>query len=257
MKSFRVNNFYVRLMNHDDASEVRMVQKLRYDHLLKEYNPSLPDEGIDIDGYDEYTDSIIVFDCEKQVIAGTYRVATLETIKGHKFLMEDEYDITPLRMSNEGIVELGRAVVRPDYRTGFVIQLLFLAIYRYTIEHNCKYMVGLCSFHGNDPTIYAHGLSYLKHNYACTKFMLKAKTNAYPLDMVDVDKINMALVKEQLPSLLRAYLKLGHKVSYDGCIDYQFNSCDVLIILDVDEVNVNYMHRILSIKATDVVTDGK
>ena len=249
MKEFNVEKFKIRLMDKENKDEIRKVQELRYKYLLKDYNPNLEEGGIDDDGYDEYSDSILVIDTEKGIIAGTYRVATLDTIKDQKFLTEDEYDIKELRDSKERFLELGRAVVHVDYRNGFVIQLLLLAIYHYATEHNCKYYLGLCSFHGVNPEAYSHGFSLLARDYSFKKYKITAIGDAFDLHFVDEDKIDMLRAKQELPALLRMYLRLGHRVCIGGSIDHKFNSCDVLIVLDADEINIKYFNRMMNINA--------
>ena len=251
MKELNVGKFNIRLMNHNDLEEVRKVQSLRYEYLLRDYDPSLPVGGVDIDGYDEVSDSILVIDKEKDIIAGTYRIATPDTIKGHKYLTEDEYNIDQIKLSGDKFLELGRAVVRPEYRNGFVIQLLFVGIHHYAIENNCRYLMGLCSFHGHNPEIYSHALALLKRDYSCTKFDIRACNNSFRFDYVNEEDIDEGLAKSQMPNLLRMYLKLGHKVSIDGSIDYKFNSCDVFIILDINEINIRYAKHLLNINVSE------
>lgn len=250
MRDFIVDKFYVRLMNHNDLEEVKKVQSLRYEHLLRDYNPSLPSGGLDNDGYDDYSDSILVIDTTNGVFAGSYRVATLKTLKGTKFLTEEEYDIKQLRECGSDILELGRAVVHPDYRSGFVIQILFLAIYRYMGEHNCKYGFGLCSFHGNDPSLYSNGLKYLKKNYSFNDYEIKAVSNSF--EFGDESNFDAQLAKDELPGLLRMYLSFGNKVSYNGSIDYSFNSCDVLLICKYEEINIRYIKHFMSLGIKEV-----
>ena len=48
-----------------------------------------------------------------------------------------------------------------------------------------------------------------------------------------------------MPGLLRAYLKLGSKVSRNGYIDYDFNSCDVMTVMDRLNMNERYVQRFL------------
>lgn len=251
MKQFKADKYTIRLMNNNNKDELLKVQELRYKYLLRVYNPSLPEEGLDDDGYDQYANSILVIDDTKDVIAGAYRVADLDTLKGHKFLLEDEYDIAPLRESGYNFAELSRAVVHPDYQNGFVIQLLLLAIYHYVIEHNCHFFLGLCSFHGSDPSKYMQGLALLKRDYLYQKYTLKPICNAFPLDYIKEEEIDEIEAKKQLPGLLKMYLAIGHKVGVEGCIDYSFNSCDVLIILDLDNINKRYLERFLRININE------
>ena len=55
----------------------------------------------------------------------------------------------------------------------------------------------------------------------------------------------IAHIKE-LPPLLRFYIKMGVEVSSNGYIDYSFNSCDVITMVDMTKANqafVNYDTR--------------
>ena len=246
MQAFNVGKFNVRLLNHEDASEVKQVQELRYHHLLKEYNPNLPEDGIDDDGYDQYSDSILIIDTEAKKIVGTYRIASCDTIKDAAYLTEKQYDLTPLKKQGLRFIELGRAVVDPDYRDGFVIQLLFLGILHYVEEHHFDYLLGLCSFHGHDPVAYANGFYSLKE-YIDQSLNLKATSNAFSFDLIDEASFDAKNARLELPRLLRMYLNLGSKVAAGGSIDYEFNSCDVLIITKVKELNMRYVERITKI----------
>ncbi|MBO4668028.1 MAG: GNAT family N-acetyltransferase [Bacilli bacterium] len=249
MKKLTVGKFEIRLMEKTDA-ELKQVQAFRYQYLLRDYNPGLPLEGFDDDGYDEFSDSLLVIDTEKNIIVGTYRLATPQTIKDAKYLTEFEYDITPLKQSGQGFVELGRAAVHPDYRNGFVIQLLFLGLYNYAVENGCQYMIGLCSFHGIDPTLYPHAMMYLKKEYLSPDFKIHAINKPFSFDMIKEDELDYTLAKEQMPGLLRMYLNLGAKVGCDGFIDEEFKSCDVLILTNVSQINMRYLERIMRIKVS-------
>ena len=249
MKTLNVGKFVIRLMEKTTA-EIRRVQAFRYQYLLRDYNPHLPLEGLDDDGYDAYSESLLVIDTETDSIVGSYRLATPLTIKDQKYLTEHEFDLTPLKASGAHFVELGRAVVHPDYRNGFVIQLLFLGLYHYATENSCEYMIGMGSFHGVDPSIYPHAFAMLLKKYQSPDFVINAVNHRFAFDFIKPDQIDEGLAKEQLPGLLRMYLTLGASVSHNGFIDDEFKSCDVLIILKVSGINVRYLERIMRIKAS-------
>ena len=139
--------YLIRLLDKNNNEELKEIQRLRYKYLLQIYNPNLPDGGLDNDGYDEYSDTLLVIDKGSGEIAGGYRLSTKKSNYKKHFLTEEEYDIKELIDSNDDFVELSRAFVRKEYQNGVVIALLFLGIYHYTIENNCKYFIGLCSFH--------------------------------------------------------------------------------------------------------------
>src|SRR5690606_40881211 len=96
-------------------------------------------------------------------VAVTYRLVLEEHIKDIGcFITESEYDISKLK--SKRILELGRAVVRQEYRNGSVIKLLWRGLIKYANLYNIKYMFGTGSFQGVNPDEYAHALSYISYN---------------------------------------------------------------------------------------------
>ena len=243
---FKYDKYLVRLLDKNNRDELIDIQKLRYNFLLKEFNPSLPDEGIDADEYDQNADHIIVIDTENGKNVGTYRISTLETNKNKTFIDESEFNIDSLKKCGSNILELGRAVVHKDYRNGVVIQLLWSAIYRYAIENKCKYMFGTCSLHSTDPSKYANLLCYLKKNKQADVEVF-AKEPKYEFDFVE--EYNEELLKEEMPSLLRTYLGIGAKVSRNGFIDYDFNCCDVITVIEVDKINPLFARKFIKMSS--------
>ena len=164
---------------------------MRYEYLLRDFNPSLPPNGYDDDGYDPQADSIIVIDTEINKIVGTYRIETLKTVNGRKFKDEREFNIDALKNCGYEILELGRAVVDTKYRNGVVIQLLWSGIWKYAIENNCRYIFGTCSLHGSDPSIYANLLCYLKKELLTDidVYAIKSPFNYDYIDEYDIEKL--------------------------------------------------------------------
>ena len=246
---FKYDKYLVRLVDKNKKEELTDIQKLRYEFLLREFNPKLPEGGIDDDGYDKNTDSIVVIDTENGMIVGTYRVATLETNKDKKFIDESEFNIDALKNCGSNILELGRAVVHKDYRNGIVIQLLWSAIYRYAIDNKCKYMFGTCSLHSTDPSRYPNLLCYLKKN-KIADLDVYAKEPKYEFDFVN--EYSEELLKEEMPSLLRTYIGIGAKVSRNGFIDYDFNCCDVITVIEVEKVNPLFARKFMKMSSQSV-----
>lgn len=239
MKPFESGNFLVRLLDKNNEEELRIVQKLRYDYLLRDFDPSLPEDGLDDDGFDQYCDSILVIDKENNMIVGTYRVATLKTANGHEFKCEEEFDIDALKADPDGVIETGRAVVHGDYRKGGVISLLWDGLFHYATENHCRYITGTASLHGTDYTVHRKCLSYLYHHSINTHFNIRSKKNSFEYYQDEDATMN------DIPSLLKTYLIMGARVSVNGYIDYEFNSCDVLIITDLQNVNQRMLKFII------------
>lgn len=241
MESFETKDYLLRLLNKNNPDEIKEVQKLRYDYLLREFDPSLPEGGIDDDGFDEYCDSIIVIHKATNKIVGTYRVATKETSKGHPFKLEEEFDISSIKNDPQGVVEIGRAVIHGDYRDGVVIGLIWKGIFLYGKANNCRYSIGTASFHGTDPNVHKKAFGYLGANRLDTKHDIFSIKNSFEI----IPDPNISLAESEMPSLLKGYIALGAVIARNGFIDYEFNSCDVLIVIDFWTINERLVDRIL------------
>ena len=242
MDHIETNDYIVKLLDFNNKEELREVQKLRYDYLLKDFDENKDDSnGLDDDGFDEFSDSILCIEKSTGKIVGTYRVSTIETMKGKKFKSEDEFDITSLRNDPDGIIETGRAVIHGDYRDGVVIGLLWKGLFTYTRDHNLRYIFGTCSLHGTDPKPFEKCTSFLNQFYVNDKFNVKATHNSFEYGTIK----DLSMFEADIPGLLKAYLKIGARVSVNGFIDYEFNSCDVMIIMDAQNLNERYLKHFM------------
>lgn len=233
----------VKLAETND--EYNQIYKLRYQELLLDYNKDKTDENeIDKDDYDEVCDHLIAVDINENKVVGTYRLikkSHLDTLK--TFLTETEFNIDPLK--NFEILEVGRAVVQSNYRDGVTIGMLWKGVIRYALSQDVDVMIGTASFHGIDPTLYKETLSYLYDNYLSREeIRCCANKDSYsPLKLVE--EYDEFSAKKQLPPLIKGYINLGASIGDGVYIDKQFNSCDVLIVLIIKEINPRYLKRYL------------
>ena len=234
MEPIETQKYLIKVVDRNNQEDIRKLQRLRYVHLLRDFDSSLPEEGLDDDGYDQYAESIVIIDKEKDLMVGTYRFASSKTIQGQKYKCEDEFDITPLINHPDGMLEIGRAVVHKDYRDGEVVNLLWKGMFSYILDSGLRFVVGTTSLHGTDPSVHNKCLGYLKKHCIDERFNIKAAKN--PFEYVDTDE-DIALTDPAIPGLLKTYLLLGAKLSANGFIDYDFNCCDVLTIVDVQNIN--------------------
>lgn len=233
MQPIETNDYILRLMDKNNPDELYQVQKLRYDHLLREFDPNLPEEGLDDDGFDEYCDSLVVIYKPTGKIIGTYRLATMATSKGHPFKLEEEFDITAMKEDPDGIIETGRAVIHVDHRNGGAIGLIWRGIFEYGKYSNCRYSIGTVSFHGVDPSVHKKALSYIGQFKVNDKFHIRSIKNSFEYEHVD----GVTLANCDMPGLVKGYIALGATFSENGFIDYEFKSCDVFLIIDLHNVD--------------------
>lgn len=245
MEKIRCGNFIVKLA--ETETEYKQLYKLRYFDLLLHYNHDLKkDIEEDKDEYDEYCDHLIVIDLENNEVIASYRLIKKNHLnKLHKFLTETEFDISLLKKYE--LLELGRAVVKEEYRNGGAIIALWKGVIRYIVDEKIEYLIGTASFSGTDYHLYSDTLTYLYDNYLANED-IRCKVNDYSsIKMNLVQEYNEREAKAKISPLIKGYLNLGSKVGDGAFIDVNFNSIDVLMILKVSEINERYVKRFLGV----------
>ncbi|MBR0157204.1 MAG: GNAT family N-acetyltransferase [Clostridia bacterium] len=243
MDHIETDEYLVRLLDHDNEEELREVQRLRYEFLLKRFDEKKNDrDGLDDDGWDAFSDSILAIKKRTGRIIGTYRVATEKTLQGRPYKSEEEFDISSLKADPEGIIEASRVVIHPEHQNGGILGLLWRGVVSYARDQQLRYIFGTCSLHGTDPNAYTLCTSVLNQHYRSDKHEVRATHNAFAYGTEQ----DLTMSQAGMPGLLRVYLKIGAKVSQNGFIDYDFNCCDVMIIMDRLNMNERYFKRFLS-----------
>jgi putative hemolysin len=242
-ENFISGNIMIKLA--ETEKEYNEVFKLRYQELLLEYDKDKKiEEEIDKDEYDEICDHLIAVDIEKDKVIGTYRLikkSHLTTVK--TFLTETEFNLDPLKKYE--ILEVGRAVVKQEYRDGVTIGMLWKGVIRYAVSEKVDIMIGTASFHGTDPKVYKNTLTYLyeKHLSPIDIRCYANKDSYSPLKLLE--EYDELMVKKEMPPLVKGYINLGATIGDGVYIDKQFNSCDVLIVLVIKDINPRYLKRYL------------
>jgi len=240
----------VRLAVSD--AEIKKAQSIRYDVFYDEYG-AIPNEQIsaekrDFDEYDDYADHLIVVDKNAgdglEGIVGTYRLLRHEqAMKKGQFYTSDEFDITPLLSFKDGLLELGRSCVLPDYRTRPVLQTLWRGIAHYLADNNIDLMFGCASLHGTNINELSEQLAYLYHFHLAENNMCpKAVDDRYiDMNLHDKDSLDAKRVFVSLPPLIKGYLRLGASIGNGAVIDEQFNTTDICIVLPTGAVTQKYV----------------
>lgn len=229
------------------AADLHAAQRLRYDVFVAELGGDGPlvDHGTrcEKDRFDPFADHLLLCDETRpagQQVVGVYRVmsATAAEAAG-QFYCEDEYDLTKLRQSGLGLLELGRSCLHPDYRGGAGMMHLWSAVAAYIAQHKIDLVFGVASFHGTDVQALAGPLALLHHRHlAPADLRVTAKgPTAHPMDsMPDADIDRIAAVRA-MPALLKAYLRLGATVGEGAFVDHAFNTVDICLILQSNAIN--------------------
>ena len=116
---------------------------------------------------------------------------------------------------------------------------LWSALASYVAEHDIEILFGVASFHGIDVSALAQPLSMLHHNHlAPPELRVRAKAqNFQSMDLVPKDQLDRLAAMRTIPTLIKAYLRLGGHVGEGAFVDTAFNTIDVCLVLDTARMN--------------------
>ncbi len=252
----KVNNFIVKIA--DKQSELKKAQALRYSVFYKEKKAkqtiSKKILRLDYDKIDKFADHLIVIDKDRKYlknrIIGTYRL-----VRGNVanyfggFYTSSEFDLRNVLnfYKLNQILELGRSCIHKDYRNRYIMNLLWKAVAEYVKIYDIKILLGCASFEGTNVTKYSNEFSYLRRN-----FSLPDELSVRSLDRKiypDYNEANLDITDLKtfikLPPLIKGYLRLGGKVSSDFFVDYKFNTIDLCVIVNTENIEERYKKKFL------------
>ena len=252
-----VDNYVIKIA--EKKLELKKAQALRYSVFYKEKKaiPTISKKilRLDYDKVDKFADHLIVIDNNrkgiKNKIVGTYRLLRGDIV-AHcgEFYTSSEFDLSKILNSyeNNKILELGRSCVHQDYRNGTIMNLLWKAIAEYVKLYDIKILLGCASFHGTDVMKYTNELSYLRKNFSLPdELSVKSlDSKIYPA-YTEIDSNNNDLrTFVKLPPLIKGYLRVGGKVSHDCYVDYKFNTIDLCVIVNTNNIDEKYKKKYLN-----------
>ena len=256
-KSFikiETENLIIRLA--ETNSEIKKAQSLRYSVFYKEKNAkaSLFKKMLrrDFDKIDRFADHLIVIDKNRRSlqnnIIGTYRLIRGDLANQYGgFHTSTEFDLSNIFQlyKNNQILELGRSCVHKKYRNGATVNLLWKAIANYINIYNIKILLGCASFPGTNVMNFSDELAYLKKNYSLqSKLSVKSlDANIYPINNSKNKNIGNLKLFIKLPPLIKGYLRVGGKVSESCFVDHDFNTIDLCVVVQTNDINNKYKKR--------------
>ena len=227
-------------------SEIREAQKLRYRIFAEELGARLPTRlpGIDIDLYDRYCEHLIVRDEANGRIVGTYRILSPQSAKRTGgYYSENEFDLTRLQLLREGMVEIGRSCIDPDYRSGGTIALLWSGLAHYMTQGGYRTLIGCASIGMADG---GHIAANLYRRLG--EHMAPPEYRVFPRHPLPVEQLFNGQPAE-LPPLIKGYLRAGAYVGGEPAWDPDFNTADLLIMLPMARVDERYARHFIERKA--------
>jgi putative hemolysin len=237
----------------ETEAEIYAAQRLRYRIFCEEMgaqaNLAVQTQKRDFDQFDDVCNHLLVLDNKRTGdarVVGTYRLLTrTNMLELGSFYTETEYNISRLRNYNGEIMELGRSCVEQQYRTRPIIQLLWQGIGSFIAAKDVKLMFGCASFHGVNVREHMHALSYLYHYFLAPEEIRPVALPAHYVNMnlMPKEEVVPRAALQTLPTLIKGYIRLNGFVGDGAVLDYAYNTCDVSIVVETENVKQRYSDK--------------
>jgi putative hemolysin len=223
-------------------TEVEEAQRLRYKVFAEEMGAQLPGTGIlDVDGFDQFCDHLIVRDSGTNQVIGTYRILSPEKAnEAGGYYSAGEFDLSRLNQILDRTVEVGRACVHKNYRNGGTITMLWAGLAKYMQIHNYEYMIGCGSVSMSDG---GHAAASLYQKLQ-DEYLSPLEYRVFAHNPLPIHSLNNNL-QVACPPLIKGYLRLGAYICGEPAWDPSFNTADILVMLPFSRINSRYAAHFL------------
>ena len=241
----RPDDYVLRLAS--SQADVIAAQSLRYTVFALEMGAMTPGPpGLDADDFDDLCDHVIVWHRRPGRPAeavGTYRLLPPHS-NDHQpratgLSTDRGFGLMPMESILERTVEVGRACVRADHRTGPVIPMLWRGITAYLAQAGHRYLLGCASVPLTDGGRSAASF----WDRALLDHLAPAHRRCRPRNPVPIGRLPRA-PRLVVPPLLAGYLRLGAKVCGPPAHDELFGTADFLLLLDLASVAPSHRGRV-------------
>lgn len=245
--SFRVEKGDYCVKTAESPVELEACLRLRYQVFMSELLKKSSGEGVDVDKMDIRCDHIMIIHKDTNDVVGTYRVAS--SIHTDQFYSQGEFDLSDLLNRKGNKLELGRACISKEHRSGQVMQLLWRGVSAYFKATSAQYLFGCTSVKTMEPQITAQMCAYFKekdwvadsYNITPTKKFLFKELSPFLDSEIESTKEAKALV----PPLFVSYIRAGAKACVPPAIDKDFRCVDFLTILNLEELSPAHARKFI------------
>jgi putative hemolysin len=219
-------------------NEVEEALRLRHDVYNLEYLGQPHPLGIDRDNYDQQCRHLVVRHNPSGSLAGTYRINP-GGLDG--YYTATEFSIGTFLATPGRKLEIGRACINADYRTGAVFNLLIQGILNFAHQTESRHIFGCCSI---PESLGLETLVYCMHRLK--RFHVLPETREiHPLmpperpdlpECIESEQQAWKAIQRNSHSPLFYYLLLGAKAAEVPCHDPIFHTYDFFMLLDLADM---------------------
>ena len=225
-----------------NPNEVKEAQRLRYKVFAEEMGARITgNNGLDIDGFDAFCDHLLVRDTHTERVIGTYRILSPhQANEAGSYYSSGEFDLSRINHLLGNTVEVGRACVHRDYRSGGTITLLWAGLAKYMLTHGYEHMIGCASIPMHDG---GHAAASIYHHLK-DKHLCAVEYRVFPHVHLPIQSLNNTM-QVDCPPLIKGYLRLGATICGEPAWDSYFNTADILVMLSMSNINQKYAAHFL------------
>lgn len=253
--SINFENKYYQVKTITSADELAQVLRLRFEVFFQEFSTRKIRFQLfpyDVDMHDFICDHLVVKDKETGKIVACYRL--LSSTQQHRidhYYSEGEFQMEEFLKLPGKKLELGRACVHKDYRSGAVIALLWKGLCEYAKKSGTRYMFGCSSINRKDfeklPLIMKHLMdknSFIEgYEIGIQKKYALETHPQVQVDLTPATPVEGVNPGKAVPSLMNMYLLAGAKMSKKLAYDGEMDCLDILTVLDFTELPPSFERR--------------
>lgn len=224
----------------ENKEELSKALKLRHEVFYRELLDRKRLFGIDVDKFDFLCDHLIVIDKKADCFIGTYRL--ISSLFSKKFYSQTEFNIDAILDLAGNKLELGRACVHRDYRTGSTFSLLWRGITDYMRKTDTRYLFGCSSVKTVDTRHIAALHTFFKGDHSAParlrvtprrKFAIR-RFDALVNDLSDQE---VSAAAGLVPPLINWYFRNGAQVCGEPALDKKFKCADFLTLFNIEDLS--------------------
>jgi len=219
--------------------EIESCLRLRYRVFAGEMNAQLntQQQGLDKDRFDDHCLHLMVREQQSGSVVATTRLLTCDNREAiGYFYAETEFDLQAILALPGRFMEVGRTCIHPDYRNGASLATLWQGLAQLTIEHEIDYLIGCASIPFSMGDDYLATVMHQLREQAFSPKHLRV-TPRIPLRGLAAARI---LEQAEIPSLLKAYLRIGALICGEAYWDAAFNVADAFILVETKKLTKRY-----------------
>lgn len=235
-------------------ADLHAVQALRYrvfNEELGEGAANAEAPGRDEDERDPWFHHLMICQRESGEVVGTYRLQTaVMAATRHGFYSASLFELGAIPGAIlDRAVEVGRACVASQHRSGRVLRLLWRGLARYLQWNDKRFLFGCCSLPGTSLDTAREAWRVLHARRALHDRVLvrpRSDTRALPDDGRMRPLTTAESLTAKLTPLLDGYLALGARVCGAPAVDRDFGTTDFLVLLDIEELDARTYQSLFS-----------